>query len=121
MRAVRRFLAILLLAFLPLQFGWAAVESYCVDEVLVVVEEPGHHAHPQHAEAAPGADADGSADTSACIDCHCHCHGHCTGILCNARGVADQPPTVRPGAALDAAGRAHAPTRPERPQWARFA
>ncbi|MBC8055811.1 MAG: hypothetical protein H7Y61_04480 [Rhizobiales bacterium] len=123
---MRRLLAILLLMFLPLQFGWAAVEPYCVDDVRAEVEHAVHNAHPQHADAASATDADGAGlaaktDCNDCADCHCHCHGHCTGILCSACVVTDRPPTVAPSAVLHAPGRAHAQTRPERPQWARFA
>lgn len=116
---VRRFLAIVLLALLPLQFSWAAVASYCEHEATVDAEHLGHHEHPHHGDTAPDADSDHAADTTAgTIDVDCgHCHGHCTGLLTLSDGWPGGLSTAAPRASADEAGGAHAPARPERPQW----
>jgi hypothetical protein len=44
---MRRWLAILMLALLPLQFGWAAVAVYCGHESDPQAQHLGHHEH-QH-------------------------------------------------------------------------
>lgn len=117
---VRRLLAIVLLVLLPLQFSWAAVASYCEHETSVDDGHLGHHEHPHHRDAAPDADSDRTADSTAgTIDVDCgHCHGHCTGLLALPDGVPGGLTTAPPRASADEAGGAHAPARPERPQWA---
>jgi hypothetical protein len=126
---VRRFLAIVLLALLPLQFSWAAVASYCGHEEQAGATHFGHHEHQHHADtvgnAEPVADlvrmrprmplrdkAPGAMD----LDCG-HCHGYCSVMPTVAVGPAWRTFTAHPSAILDEAGGAHAPTRPERPQW----
>lgn len=120
---VRRLLAIVLLALLPLQFSWAAVAPYCEHETSADGGHLGHHEHPQHGDAAPDAGnertADPTADTAE-IDCG-HCHGQCTGLLALPEGLPGGLLTAAPRASADEAGRAHAPARPERPQWAALA
>jgi hypothetical protein len=124
---VRRFLAIVLLALLPLQFSWAAVASYCGHEEQAGATHFGHHEHQHHADA--GADAEGivGPDTTADapgdmapgamdLDCN-HCHGYCSVMLTLPSGLPGALSTEAPCATLDEAGGAHAPTRPERPQW----
>jgi hypothetical protein len=124
---VRRFLTILLLALLPLQFSWAAVASYCGHEAQVGVEHFGHHEHQHHADTneAAGLDAspdgasdagDGKAPGAMDLDCG-HCHGTCGVILNLSTSVTGVLSTMPPSATLDESGGAHAPTRPERPQW----
>ena len=44
-RAMRRWLAILLLVCLPLQFSWAAVADYCMHESGETADHVGHHDH----------------------------------------------------------------------------
>ncbi len=126
-RAVRRFLAIVLLVFMPLQFSWAEVETYCALEAQAQVEHFGYHEHLQQVvDAVDTADTADVADTStaaaATSDTDCsHCHCHCPAMLGDAAGAHQKPSNARPSAALDAAGRAHASARPERPQWLRLA
>ena len=123
---MRRVLAIVLLALLPLQFSWAAVASYCEHEA----EEMGHfghHDHQHHADVGgtaepvvdPGATSDVADDrASGTADADCgHCHGYCSVMLTLQPGLPDVPSTAPPGAAANEAGNAHAPARPERPQW----
>lgn len=124
---VRRFLVIVLLAFLPLQFSWAAVAAYCGHEEQAGATHVGHHAHQHHDDTAgnaePVADLDATESGTGkkipgAMDLDCsHCHGTCGAMLTLTSGVPGALSTVRPSAALDEAGGAHAPTRPERPQW----
>ena len=120
---MRRFLALFLLLLLPLQFSWAAVESYCEHEERAEAAQLAQHV--QHADAdtaAAAADAGTSMDTSVDTGCDsCHCHGHFTGISNRVRAVEPHPSSTRPTAALADTGGAHAPARPERPQWAALA
>ena len=115
----------MLLMLLPLQFSWAAVESYCAHEERVGAAQVARHV--QHADVSNAAAADAAAaatDAGALNDIgcdSCHCHGHCTGILTGMREVGPRPTGARPTAELDAIGGTHAPTRPERPQWAPLA
>lgn len=124
---MRRVLAIVLLALLPLQFSWAAVASYCGHETEGAAMHLGHHEHPYHADADALAEltADASAGTDAggekapgAMDPDCgHCHGYCGAMLTLPAALPGGPGTVPPSATVDDAGAAHAPTRPERPQW----
>jgi len=156
LRPVRPFLAIFLLALLPLQFSWAAVASYCGHETQAGAEHFGHHDDPhphqyphqqqqqqvaasravqpvagfmvsQDAAAHAGADRDAAAHASAdtdgdkapgVIDLDCgHCHGFCSAMLNLPADLPAVLATAPPSAALEEAGGAHAPTRPERLQW----
>ena len=133
---MRRFLAIFLLALLPLQFSWAAVASYCEHET----QGSGHFGHHDHghahhagaisdagpaadltADASPTPDETGSAEgdkAPGAMDLDCgHCHGTCSAMLTWPLGMPVVPSTAPPNATLDETGGAQAPTRPERPQW----
>jgi hypothetical protein len=123
---MRRLLAIFVLGMLPLQFSWAAVAVYCEHETQGA-EHFGHHAHHHdtgagpHADAVPSADAAGDKAPGAMdLDCD-DCHGQCSVMLT----LPSEPPgllsTAPPSASTNEAGGAHAPTRPERPQWLRLA
>jgi hypothetical protein len=128
---VRRIFVIFLLALLPLQFSWAAVASYCAHETQANAAHFGHHDHAHghqlQADAGPGLDpvADPMSDTDAqggkapgAIDLGCgHCHGNCGVMLTLAPGLPGMISSAPPSATLDETGGAHAPTRPERPQW----
>lgn len=137
---MRRYLAIILLALLPLQFSWAAVASYCEHET----QDAGHfghhdhdsdHDHAHHAgassEAGPAADLTADASPTpdeavsaegdqalGAVDPDCgHCHGTCSAMLIWPLGMPGALSAEPPSATLDETGGAHAPTRPERPQW----
>jgi hypothetical protein len=123
---VRRLLAIFVLALLPLQFSWAAVAVYCEHETQGAGHF-GHHEHQHnadvgaHADATPDPDATGDKAPGAMdLDCG-HCHGQCSVML----ALPAEPPgllsTAPPSDTTDEAVGAHAPTRPERPQWLRLA
>jgi hypothetical protein len=61
---------------------------------------------------ATGDKAPGAMD----LDCG-HCHGYCSVMLTLPSALPGALSTAHPSATLDEAGGAHAPTRPERPQW----
>ncbi len=120
---MRRILVIVLLALLPLQFSWAAVASYCGHETVAGAGHLGHHAHAHHADTGakfnPVADEDAKGDqVSGAVHPDCvHCHGSC-GVMPNLSSALPAVlSTAPPRATLDETGGAHAPARPERPQW----
>lgn len=124
---MRRFLAVILLAMLPLQFSWAAVASYCEHETQAGAGHFGHHEHEHHADigtdAEPAAALEVSADVQGdkapgAVDLDCgHCHGCGSVMLTQISGVLGEDSMAHPSATLDEDGAAHTPTRPERPQW----
>ena len=127
---MHRIFAIVLLVLLPLQFSWAAVASYCGHETQAGAEHFGHHDHQHHGDAGDagsgaGLDAnsdvnsdavDGKAPGAMDLDCG-HCHGTCSMMLNLPLVLPGALSTAPPIATLDEPGGAHAPTRPERPQW----
>jgi hypothetical protein len=123
---LRRILAIVLLAMLPFQFSWAAVASYCEHEA----QDAGHFGHHQHehrADADPSAEAVAATDPQAdkapgAVDLDCgHCHGQCSVMPTLTAKLSGTLSTAPPNASTNEAGGAHAPSRPERPQWLRLA
>ena len=64
-------------------------------------------------------DTDAQGDKApGAIDLDCgHCHGTCGVMLTLPPGLPGTLSTAPPSAFLDETGGAHAPTRPERPQW----
>jgi hypothetical protein len=114
---MRRWLAVLLLVFLPLQAVWAAAAPYCHHEEGASTLHVGHHAH-EHAS--PQADDD-SADGPAASHADCHvCHGGAGAVT--AFIAAPEHPAWRARAHPPAAALPAAPVAlPERPNWARLA
>ncbi|EXI90169.1 MAG: hypothetical protein AW12_01466 [Candidatus Accumulibacter sp. BA-94] len=114
---MRRFVAILLIALLPLQAAWALVGTVAAPLLPRITANPEQHDH--HSDEACAGPAK-SADHGQCqeLDDHCtSCHGGC----CAPIGPAPLPTIAQPGDAiiLDTASgkpsRIHA--RPERPKW----
>ena len=130
---MRRLIAIFLLALLPLQFSWAAVAPYCGHEEQVDAAHFGHHEHQHHTEAGGSADADADAGADAdpnttaavnadqapaAMDLDCpHCHGSFSVMPALPSALPGPLSTAPPNVAVDEAGGAQLPTRPERPQW----
>jgi hypothetical protein len=124
---VRRFLAIVLLMLLPLQFSWAAVATYCGHETEAAAGHLGHHEHQHpagadtHAGVATVADVEpdaGRDKAPGAMDLDCgHCHGFCGAMLTLAAAMPGTPGAAPPRATVDEDGALHASTRPERPQW----
>ncbi len=78
---MKRFLAILLMLVLPLQFSFAAAASYCEDEVAAVsLEHYGHHDHGDLGEASEPAKSDGDQKPAAHAECGV-CHLGCAKVL----------------------------------------
>lgn len=120
---MKRWLLILLIALLPLQFSWAAVGAYCGDEHESQLE------HAMHVErsASPEAGADSHSDaglstadsalSDSGLDCETHCHGHASCMP----GAA--PPLTAQGAGPTWLGETLAcpcesrAIQPDRPQW----
>ncbi|HEU4459944.1 MAG TPA: hypothetical protein VFR90_12550 [Methylibium sp.] len=113
---VRRWLSILLLVLLPFQSAWAQAAHYDSHEGGSHAMHFGHHDH-GHSDTPDASDSD--ADTGAQkvkSDGH-HCHGQCSAMPASVCLV----PTVIHCSTFDdrsaVYGGAHAPPRPERPQW----
>lgn len=67
---MRRWFAILILIFMPLQLGWAAVNAYCQHESGAASQHMGHHEH-QHQ--ASDDDESGAGYGGTDVDCgFCH-------------------------------------------------
>ena len=123
---MRRCFAIFLLAFLPLQFSWAAVASYCGHESGAQAQHLGHHDH-QHADQTGHADsstvndlANGAAPAASDLDCG-HCHTSCCAVPAFAASQHAQTIASQPVTPVEGSARTLAQTPPERPQWVRFA
>jgi len=82
MLVMRRWLAILLLVFLPFQFSWAAVAGYCQHETGAAAQHFGHHEHQHHSDDAGSADSTDAKALSGGIDSDClACHASCVAAL----------------------------------------
>lgn len=118
---MRRWLSILLLAFLPFQFSWAAVTTYCEHESGVRSRHFGHHEH-QHQQSAGESSEASKVKLSGALDvADCHFHCQCAvdfpASVMMPMALGSQPLTDWRGS--DAV--APVPSRPERPQWAAHA
>ena len=114
---MRRWLSILLLVFMPFQFSWAAVGTYCEHESGTRAKHFGHHEHKHQQPAGESGEASkvklaGALDVA---DCHFHCQ--CTVDLPSALVI----PMVTGSRLLTdwTMANAIAPVlpRPERPNW----
>lgn len=135
---MHRWLAILLLALLPLQFSWAAVAAYCGHESGAASRHLGHHEH-QHAGAAgagqlagpdaalvldapDAADPAAQGDSPAGLDFDCgHCHSSCAAMPAPVDDLASPAPGLRPVNTAAPGLRSLSQRPPERPQWAGLA
>ena len=122
---MRKFLLILLLAWLPAQSVWAAVSVYCQHEELQSARSAhvGHHEHEHESSAAPAGtsapDAPaGSADAPAGAghpDCSV-CHGT-AGVVSASRANAVRNSPAHIAAPARPALPGPPSVRPERPNW----
>lgn len=113
---MHKWLAILLLVFMPLQLSWAAAASYCQHETSATAKHFGHHEH-QH-KTVDGKDASSDPAKSIGGDPDCaSCHAGCFSALPGAVTVASlTDPTL--GRADYRARLSPPPSeRLERPQW----
>jgi hypothetical protein len=118
---VRRWILVLLLAVLPLQFAQAAAAAYCAHEETVTSQHVGHHEHEHHemaADAAGSNTADNDSRLPGAADPDCtYCHLSCAqplGSVAPAWGdtrihPAAQGPTLSFGS--------HEADDVERPKW----
>lgn len=123
---MRRWLAILLMLFLPLQSSWAAVAGYCGHETGAAAHHVGHHDHAGHGHATKPVDpghpgqADGGSAGAFQQDCG-HCLGHCAGMVDVVAGFEPPAPAAGPCGPGPFPGAEHLPAQPERPQWVALA
>ncbi|MCU0767916.1 MAG: hypothetical protein MUD07_00505 [Burkholderiaceae bacterium] len=123
--AMRRWLAVLLLVLLPLQFSWAAAANYCGHHSGAAADQfsPHDHVFHHHGDAVDTgvADlADGALTSESGVDSG-HCHGYCVGMLDVPTlplpmSVGSTPPSLH-----DTPSDEHVSAKPERPQWAPLA
>jgi hypothetical protein len=109
---MRRWLAILMLALLPLQFSWAAVATYCGHEF----------GHQEHKHAGLSGTDQGSAPTDqgtpAGFDFDCgHCHGTCASMPAPVGDVSPLTQASHRVMPVEGIVRTLAQSPPERPQW----
>jgi len=118
---MRRWLSILLLVFLPLQFSWAAVGVYCQHETGTQASHFGHHDH-QH-QAAPDQKGGAVPDFSAGIDNDCSaCHaGCCSLVFFGDAGFSLTGPASPTLTGYQFRLPAPPPYPPERPNWVALA
>jgi hypothetical protein len=120
---MRRWLAIVLLALLPLQFSWAAAAAYCGHESTPASIHIGHHDH-QHkgvdadgskalAQDAAASDASQSGDHADCGFCHLSCAKTVVSYVRMPRAPASDPEALfAPRSYVS-----HLRGRIERPNW----
>jgi hypothetical protein len=120
-----RWLAVLLLVLLPLQFSWAAVANYCGHEA-GGGDHVGHHDHAAHnhggkvAEPSDKGKTDGTSSPASSFDCG-HCHGYCLGMIDVVSSLQPQMLGSAPPGPSDHTLAEHLPAQPERPNWTPFA
>jgi len=116
---MRRWLAILMLTLLPLQFSWAAVAAYCGHETGKHAQHLGHHEHQHTGQAATDADgAPADQKTPAGFDFDCgHCHGSCASMPALAGDMTPLTLASHPVTPVEGIVRTLAQSPPERPQW----
>ena len=118
---MRFWIAVFMLALLPLQFSWAAVAAYCGHESAQQTQQhPGHHEHQHPGQA--DADKDPAPTTGqnapAGFDFDCgHCHGSCASMAAAVEDLALLCLAPQPVAASAGRMRTYAQSPPERPQW----
>ena len=114
---MRHWLAVLLLVFLPFQFSWAAVGTYCEHETGKNAQHFGHHEH-EHRPVATTSVEESTSKASPGLDV-ADCHFHC-------QCVVDMPASMvmpmmngdgQTTAWSEVDAIAPVLSRPERPQW----
>ena len=126
---MRRFVAILLLMVLSVQFSWAAAASYCEHEQDATPQHIGHHEH-QHSQAEPegdkspvdAPDADGSTKAEKAAGAHAdcaYCHLSAAKNLSTLTIGLPCSTASSPALAATAVVESHLLDRIERPKWHR--
>lgn len=110
---MRRWLAVLLLVLLPLQFTWAAAAAYCQHETGDAAKHFGHHDHKHHQDSTDTSNGPSFGIDSDCAACHAGCAA--ATVTVSSFALETTPPTLAPW-------HPHAPVsppaaQPERPNW----
>lgn len=125
---MRRWLTILLLFVLPVQFAWSAAAAYCQHEEVTGVAHFGHHGHEHSAPSDAGSKASGagekSGDQSSAKglkllgdkDCG-FCHLSFAKLMAPGAFQFDNLPKSLPDFASNQAFRSRGPDLLERPNW----
>ncbi|WP_411565004.1 cation efflux protein, CzcI family [Rubrivivax sp. A210] len=120
---MRRWLAMLLLALLPLQFSWAAAAVYCGHESGEPARHLGHHEHQHEGQAGldkDGAPVDQGAPAGFDLDCG-HCHVSFASLPAPAASLSSALRAPHPVVQAEVAVRTLPQSPPERPQWSPLA
>ncbi|TXI25184.1 MAG: hypothetical protein E6Q67_01495 [Roseateles sp.] len=126
---MRRWLCLLLMVLLPLQFSWAVAAAYCGHEAGGAARHVGHHAH-EHAASKAEAGASPQAEhahqvplkktgsTPAGLDNDCGtCHLSLAKPLIAQASTLPPPVHARPEAEPAPALKSRGPDRRDRPNW----
>lgn len=115
-RNIRRWLTILLLLFLPLQFSWSAVSAYGQHEAAPTEQDVGRHHHPHKLAADQDGGGHMDADSGAC-----HAQG-CAGAIFGSVPLSTLSASSDTHIGYQARVLPPPPTSlPERPNWADLA
>jgi len=120
---MRRWLTILLLFVLPVQFAWSAAAAYCQHEQVLVKPHIGHHVH-EHEDAENKASAKQFGDKSASKsiklvgdnDCG-YCHLSLAKPLVSVAMTFESQAALIVDTASNQAFRSRGPDLLERPNW----
>ena len=116
---MRRWLVVLLLMWLPLQFTWAAAASCCRHNTAAGSHHMAAQDAPAHCDASADDSSrsdDGTPSNAPGMDCG-HCHGYCLGMPDVAGAVALHTLADAPPVQIELPRTEHTPAQPERPQW----
>jgi hypothetical protein len=116
---MKRWLALFMILWLPLQLGWTVAAAYCQHESPSLGSQHfGHHSH-EHRQAHPGDGAHHQASSGLQADTDCtHCHASasasCVAHAPEVKAMASAHPRPQsPPSRLDSAFQ----RPPDRPQW----
>lgn len=118
--AMRRWLLIFLVVFLPMQLSWAAVANYCQHETGAAAQHFGHHEH-QHKVDAKRTDT-GNPKAAGAIDADCGmCHASSATAIFETVSFSLLAVSLDTDCAFSLIFSSRPPTLPERPNWADLA
>ncbi|MDR7336188.1 MAG: cation efflux protein, CzcI family [Roseateles sp.] len=125
---MRRWLTILLLFVLPVQFAWSAAAAYCQHEEVAGIAHFGHHAHDHAASSHGGGKLSGAGEKSSDQspakgmklvgdnDCS-FCHLSFAKPMVPVAFQFDKSSVSQPDSASEQAFRSRGPDLLERPNW----
>jgi cytochrome c553 len=115
---VKRWISILFLVLLPLQFGWAAASAYCQHETGAAARHFGHHEHQHRADSGVDESNKSSGQQAGVIHADCaSCHGASAAVILeplrlSAASFLPMAPPPHSGSVVSAPL-----SEPERPNW----